>query len=112
MKYLIPIAAALLLTGCAEFGARAITASGDAADAARDYVDEVTDRREQLRTLRYDLQDQLIQLYVRRAQRLTEEGKYEEAEAAYEKALEVNDTYYPDLNKLRGEVRELLNREQ
>ena len=63
MKILAPIAFVVLLAGCAEFGARAITGAQDAADATRDYIDEKTDRREFLRKELYAAEDAVIRCW-------------------------------------------------
>lgn len=102
-----PLAAALfgglLLAGCTP--AQFYSNAQEAGAAAKDYVDEKTDRREDLRLRQYAVQDSIIDAHLRRAQRAESDGEVAEAAAHYEAALEQIERFYPDLESLSAEVR-------
>jgi hypothetical protein len=77
----------------------------EAGAAAKDYVDERTDRREDLRLRQYAIQDSIIGAHLRRAQRDEMEGDLDAAVAGYEAALAQIERFYPDLESLSAEVR-------
>lgn len=95
-------AAALVLAGCTQ----AVQYGFEAGEAGKLYVDEVTDRREDLRMERYAVEDSLVTLYLNQAKRHELAGDMENARKNYEQALEILDSYYPDLNALRNRVKE------
>ena len=104
----IPRAAALaallgLTAGCTP--AQLYGNAQEAGAAAKAYVDERTDRREDLRRQKYRVQDSIIAAQLRRAQRAELKGDVDAAVARYEAALEQIERFYPDLESLSAEVR-------
>lgn len=103
MRYIALLA--LLLTGCAELGARAVTSSLEAVDAAKDFVDEKTDRREALRLRLYALQDRVWDCYTAQTMISAESAPDCSAqEAAYTQAKGFYDEIYPDAESLYSEL--------
>ena len=107
MRYLPQAAALAALIGLTA-GCTPVQLYGNAQEAgaaAKDYVDERTDRREDLRLREYAIQDSIIGTHLRQAQRAEVEGDLDAAVASYEAALEQIERFYPDLESLSSDVR-------
>jgi hypothetical protein len=100
--------ALFLLPGCAEMAARGVTYSTEAVDAAKDLVDEKTDRREALRVRLYALEDRLLDCYGMAAMVTTQEPvDCGHIEAAVRQAASYIDEVYPDLAGVVDEIEKL-----
>lgn len=102
-KTLAAASAAFFVSGCT--GAQLVSNAQEAGAAAKSYVDERTDRREDLRLREYQIQDAILSAYMRKAQQAEADGNLDKAVELYGQALEVIDRYYPDLASLSDEIR-------
>jgi hypothetical protein len=96
---------ALFVTGCTNLTQYAL----EAGEASKAYVDEKTDRREDLRNVEYQVQDALIDMYMTKARQAMDDGEVEAAEKHFTSALERINEFYPDLSQLADRVRNLRN---
>ena len=96
---------ALSLTGCAGLAARGVTYGLEGLDAAKNLVDEKTDRREALRRQLYSLQDSVMTCYATMAL-IAVAPDCAPLEEAYRQAEAFYDGIYPDLAKAVGEIQE------
>ena len=81
-----------------------MTSGLEATDAAKDYIDERTDRREVLRQRLYGLEDQLIACYTAQAAQ-SADLDCEAVKQAVEQASAYIEQVYPDLAKAIAEIR-------
>ena len=101
---LAALMAAWMLAGCAELGARAVTSGLEGVDAAKDLVDEKTDRREALRKRLYALEDRLLDCYGMAATGSTADLDCGRVREAVDQASAYIDEVYPDLAKVADEI--------
>lgn len=104
IRIVLAAAALAMLTGCAELGARAVTSGLEAVDAAKDLVDEKTDRREALRKRLYALEDRLLDCYSSMASAGSAELDCQAVREAVDQASAYIDEVYPDLTRLADEI--------
>ena len=109
-RTILAAAAALLLAGCAELAARGATYSLEGVDAAKDFVDEKTDRREKLRRDLYDMEDRVMDCYTSQTMIAVDAAPdCSEHEQAYQHAKAFFDEIYPDLSGAVTEIQEFRN---
>lgn len=108
MKFtVIAVLAAFVLSGCSVVALKGAAAGIEAIDASKDFADEVTDRREDLRQLRYSIEDRRVQIHLSEADILLRAGDIEGALEQLERAADAVEGVYPDLQKIRDRINNL-----
>lgn len=104
MKLLLVPALVLALTGCTQTVVKTLAAGDETFDAVKDYVDEVTDDRENLRAERRLERAAIRDMWRTQAVIAEREGDFETAEEARRKVLAEIEAVYPDIVSLVEEI--------